>query len=201
MGSSEWTKFKILLSILNTPIVLYFLFTLLVCTYCKSVELERHTYKKCSLCKKERWLQPRFYCSKQCQGKPASWCKFDSHSACQEIFCFHGTQENSLLCSHKPDISTLSKVSCVKPVLSHPVFHIHPVLSTHLCLILPSGLFPWVCPSECMHFCSVVFQRILGEEYKLRSSSWCRFHHLITLYRITEYFSASEYQWCIHLSL
>lgn len=38
-----------------------------MCTYCKTVEPERHTYKKCSLCKKEGWPDPRFYCSKQCQ--------------------------------------------------------------------------------------------------------------------------------------
>jgi hypothetical protein len=74
---SEWKapakqNMKYLHPRFGRPIVLYFLFALLVCTCCKSVELQRHTYKKCSLCKKEGWLQPRFYCSKECQGKLTS---------------------------------------------------------------------------------------------------------------------------------
>jgi hypothetical protein len=40
-----------------------------MCAYCKSVESERRTYKKCSLCKKEKWHCPRFYCSRECQVK------------------------------------------------------------------------------------------------------------------------------------
>lgn len=66
----------------NKLVILLCWFILLVCTYCKTVEPERRTYKKCSLCKKEGWPDPRFYCSKQCQGKSTS-SKADNYSNSQ----------------------------------------------------------------------------------------------------------------------
>jgi hypothetical protein len=69
-------NFSILLSVLKLHrewiMLLHCWFVLLVCTYCKSVEMERRMYKMCSLCKTEKWHHPRFYCSKECQGKPLS---------------------------------------------------------------------------------------------------------------------------------
>lgn len=38
-----------------------------VCAHCKVKEVEPSTFKKCSRCKKEKFTEPRYYCSRDCQ--------------------------------------------------------------------------------------------------------------------------------------
>lgn len=38
-----------------------------VCAHCRVKEVEPSTFKKCSRCKKEKFIEPRYYCSRECQ--------------------------------------------------------------------------------------------------------------------------------------
>jgi hypothetical protein len=76
----------------------------------------------------------------------------------------------------------------------HPTFHRSSlILSSHLCLVLPSGLIPSGCTTKTLYtaflplkvatwlahliLCDLITQTILGEEYRSLSSSLCSFLH------------------------
>ena len=106
---------------------------------------------------------------------------------------FHGAQRfiNALTSVRHLSLSWASPIQSIYP---HPTsWRSILILSTHLCLGLPSGLFPYGFPTKTLYtplsspiratcladliFLDFITRAVLGEEYKSFSSSLCNLLH------------------------
>jgi len=105
---------------------------------------------------------------------------------------FHGTRRFITALTSVRQLS-LSCASTIQSICPHPTsWRSILILSTHLCLGLPSGLFPYGFPTKTLYtplslpirstcpahliLLDFINRTILGEQYKLFSSSLCNLH-------------------------